>query len=176
MKKMVILGAASLLGLAACGTRVPTNEQLTRLLHEDAAAVNDPQARLDALAVNCLRTWSGDAKLTQDLPPSALAAPAKGKCRSRIDGWIADAARNPDRLEFDDVSAPGAVQRAMALLETRDGGAQATASSPQRTVPRPRSRRPWRRRTAPARRPTKSSLRVRAAGACRAMRSSARTS
>jgi hypothetical protein len=128
MKKMVILGAASLLGLAACGTRVPTNEQLTRLLHEDAAAVNDPQARLDALAVNCLRTWSGDAKLTQDLPPSALAAPAKGKCRSRIDGWIADAARNPDRLEFDDVSAPGAVQRAMALLETRDGGAQATAS------------------------------------------------
>ena len=126
MNKMVILGA-SLLGLAACGTRVPTNEQLTRLLHDDAASVSDPQAQLDAIAVNCLRTWSGDSELTRDLPQTSLSDPAKGKCRGRLDGWIADAGRNPDRLTFEDVSTPGAVQRAMALLETRGGAAPAAA-------------------------------------------------
>jgi hypothetical protein len=138
MNKMAILGAASLLTLAACGTRVPTNEQLTRLLHDDAASVSDPQAPLDAMAVMCLRTWTGDAKLTHDLPASALADSAKGKCRGRIDGWIADTVRNPDRLEFEDVSAPGAVQRAMALLETRGGDAHVAAASPAKEGRAPR--------------------------------------
>jgi hypothetical protein len=112
----VALGAAGL-GLAAChGSGTPTDTQLTQLLHSERATPSDPKAPLDAAAVNCLRAWSGDIELSASLPPSASGDAVKQACKTRVDGWIADAGRNPDKLAFDDVSKPPAVKRAMALL------------------------------------------------------------
>ena len=113
---VVALGAAGL-GLAAChGSGAPTDAQLTQLLHSERATPSDPKAPLDAAAVNCLRAWSGDVELTASLPPSASGDAVKEACKTRVNGWIADAGRNPDKLAFDDVSKPPAVKRAMALL------------------------------------------------------------
>ena len=113
---VVALGAAGL-GLAAChGSRTPSDTQLTQLLHSERATANDPKAPLDAAAVNCLRAWSGDVELSAALPPSASGEAIKQACKTRLDGWVADASRNPDKLAFEDVSKPPAVKRAMALL------------------------------------------------------------
>jgi hypothetical protein len=113
---VVALGAAGL-GLTAChGSGTPSDTQLTQLLHSERATPNDPKAPLDAAAVNCLRAWSGDVELTASLPPSASGDAIKQACKTRVDGWIADAGRNPDKLAFDAVSKPPAVKRAMALL------------------------------------------------------------
>jgi len=68
---VVALGAAGL-GLAAChGSGVPSDAQLTQLLHSERATPNDPKAPLDAAAVNCLRAWSGDVELSASLPRRA---------------------------------------------------------------------------------------------------------
>jgi hypothetical protein len=113
---VVALGAAGL-GLTAChGSGTPTDTQLTQLLHSERATPNDPKAPLDIAAVNCLRAWSGDVELTASLPPSGTGDAVKQACKTRVDGWIADPARNPDKLAFDEVSKPPAVKRAMALL------------------------------------------------------------
>jgi hypothetical protein len=113
---VVALGAAGL-GLAAChGSGTPTDPQLTQLLHSDRATPGDPKAPLDLAAVNCLRAWSGDVELTASLPPSASGEAVKQACKTRVDSWIADAGRNPDKLAFETVSKPPAVKRAMALL------------------------------------------------------------
>jgi len=113
---VVALGAAGL-GLTAChGSGTPTDTQLTQLLHSERATPNDPKAPLDVAAVNCLRAWSGDVELSASLPPSASGDAVKQACKTRVDGWIADTARNPDKLAFDTVAKPPAVKRAMALL------------------------------------------------------------
>lgn len=113
---IVALGAAGL-GLSAChGSGTPSDTQLTQLLHSERATPSDPKAPLDMAAVNCLRAWSGDVELTASLPPSASGDAVKQACKTRVDGWIADAGRNPDKLAFEDVSKPPAVKRAMALL------------------------------------------------------------
>ena len=119
MNKFATLAAACAVALAACGTHEPTNEELTTLLHREGTPAGDANAALDAPAVMCLRTWSGDTTLTATLPPAVLADSAKGRCRARLDGWIADAARNPGKFEFDDVSKPDVVKRAMNLLDAR---------------------------------------------------------
>lgn len=111
------IAAASLAGLVAChGARTPSDAQLTQLLHSERATPNDPKAPLDASAVNCLRAWSGDVELSAALPPSANGDAVKTSCKQRLDGWVADATRNPDKIRFEDVSAPASVRRAMALL------------------------------------------------------------
>ena len=114
---VVALAAACMAGMAACSrTHTPTDEQLTQLLRAERAKPDDPRAPLDGSAVNCLRAWSGDIELSGALPPSSSDEAAKTTCRQRLDGWLADATRNPDKLKFEDVSAPPSVRRAMALL------------------------------------------------------------
>ena len=111
------LAAASFAGLAAChGARTPSDAELTQLLHRERAPPNDPKAPLDAAAVYCLRAWSGDVELNAALPPSASGEAIKTSCKERLDGWIADATRNPSKITFADASAPASVRRAMALL------------------------------------------------------------
>jgi hypothetical protein len=129
------LGAVAVTALAA-GTlgachhaKAPTDAQLTTLLRVQTAPPNDPAARIDPSAVDCLRAWSGDAELAKPLPPAAASEPVKKACRQRLDGWIADASRNPDKLAFEDVSAPPAVRQAIALLQQH----RATAAMPART-------------------------------------------
>jgi hypothetical protein len=131
------LGAAGL-GLAAChGSRTPTDTQLTQLLHTDRAPANDPKAPLDAAAVNCLRAWSGDVELNSALPPSASGEAVKQSCKTRLDGWIADATRNPDKIAFEDVSKPPAVKRAMALLASNNPLAAMAPKMPGQNEPPP---------------------------------------
>jgi hypothetical protein len=125
--------AACIAGLAACkGAHTPTDAQLTQLLRLERAAPSDPRAPLDPQAVDCLRAWSGDVELSSNLPPSVSGDPAKNACKQRLDGWVADATRNPDKIKFEDASAPPAVRRAMALLADH----RATAMMPNH-VPTP---------------------------------------
>lgn len=116
MNRPLILAAACVLGLSACSTREPSDAQLTQLLRRDGAGATDPNAPLDTAAVGCLRVWSGDAELAKDLPTGARGDDAKGKCRLRLDGWLAEATRNPGKFTFKDVSTPPTVRRAVALL------------------------------------------------------------
>lgn len=127
MKKSLLLMTAC--ALAACSSRAPNDAELATLLRRQNAPATDPKAPLDAGAVQCLRVWSGDSALTRDLPPAVLADTAKGRCRTTIDGWIADSKRNPGKFEFDEVSTPASVRRAMALLDERSPAAPATAQS-----------------------------------------------
>jgi hypothetical protein len=114
---MFVLAGACIAGLAAChGTRELSDVQLTQLLRTERASATDPRAPLDAGAVDCLKAWSGDANLTGGLQPASSSEAAKTACKQRIDGWIADASRNPDKVRFDELSAPPSVRRAEALL------------------------------------------------------------
>jgi len=114
----LLLGtAACLAGLSACkGTRELSDVQLTRLLHVDRVAATDPRAPIDGAAVNCLKAWSGDVELTANLPPALREEAGKNGCKPRVDGWIADAERNPDKIRFEELAAPPSVRRAAALM------------------------------------------------------------
>jgi len=115
--------------LAACHhAKAPTDAELTSLLRIQNSQPTDPRAPIDPSAVDCLRAWSGDADLAKPLSASWTDA-TKKTCRQRIDGWIADAVRNPDKLAFEDVSAPPAVRQAIALLQQH----RATGALPART-------------------------------------------
>jgi len=117
MSKVVVLAAACIAGLAACDrARDVSDVQLTQLLRAERASAQDPRAPLDSSAVDCLRAWSGDADLAKTLPPAASDEAAKKACKPKVDAWIADANRNPDKFRFQDVSAPPTVKRAVALL------------------------------------------------------------
>ena len=116
MNRPLLLAAACVLGLSACSTRELNDAQLTQLLRRDGAAATDANAPLDTAAVTCLRVWSGDVELASGLPTGAGGDDAKNKCRLRLDGWLADATRNPGKFAFKDVSAPPTVRRAVALL------------------------------------------------------------
>lgn len=117
---LAALAAACVAGMTACsGSHTLSDVQLTRLLHVERVAASDPNAPLDAPAVACLRAWSGDVELSGGLPPAATTEDAKKACRQRIDGWIADATRNPDKLAFEDAASPPSVRRAVALLAER---------------------------------------------------------
>jgi hypothetical protein len=115
MKRLAFLATACVLGTSACSTHAPTDAELVTLLHREGIAV-DANTPLDATAVQCLRSWSGDASLTRDLPPAIIADASKARCRSTLDGWIADAKRNPAKFDFAAVSSPEVTRRAMALL------------------------------------------------------------
>ena len=94
-------------GITAChGSHTPSDVQLTQLLRVERAQATDPRAPLDGSAINCLRAWSGDVELSAALPPSLSGDAVKTACRQRLDGWIADATRNPDKIKFEEVAAP----------------------------------------------------------------------
>jgi hypothetical protein len=120
----------SALGLAACSGKTPTDAQLTQLLRAERSAPSDPKAPLDIAAINCLRAWSGDIELSAALPPAANGDAFKQACKARLDGWLADATRNPDKLAFDKVSKPPSVKRAMALMTEHQMGNAAAAHTP----------------------------------------------
>lgn len=134
MNKLSLIAIAGSLLLAACAGREPTNAELTTLLHRADASVTDANAPLDAAAVICLRSWSGDSALTKGLAAAANMDAAKGACRSRLDGWLADATRNPSKLDFAQVSTPAATRRAMDLLAAR-GGSNDTGASANEAPP-----------------------------------------
>jgi hypothetical protein len=134
---LAVLAAACLGGMAACQrTHVPSDAQLTRLLHVERASATDAGAPLDASAVECLKAWSGDVEMVASLPPSMTGDPAKQACRKRVDGWIADATRNPDKIGFDDVAAPASVRRAMALLAEHRANLAQSMPAPSDQPPR----------------------------------------
>jgi hypothetical protein len=114
---IVVLGALCVAGVAACHHAKDINDiALTRLLRTERSIPNDPQAPIDAGAAECLRAWSGDAELAKTVPPVAASDAAKATCRQKIDRWIADAARNPDKIAFSDLAAPETVRKVAALL------------------------------------------------------------
>lgn len=130
---LAALAAASVAALAACHGSLPSDRQLTLLLHSERAPANDANAPLDVAAVDCVRAWSGDLELTATLSPALVSDVAKTKCKQRIDGWIADATRNPDNVTFERVTRPAAARRAMALLaEHRGNVAQTPANAGDR--------------------------------------------
>jgi len=135
MKSLALVVAACALATSACSTRVPTDAELVTLLQRAGTPAGDANAPLDATAVQCLRSWSGDASLTKDLAPAVLADVSKARCRGTIDGWIADSKRNPGKLEFAQVSTPDVARRAMALLaahqpaQAEHGTAAATSTA-----------------------------------------------
>jgi len=113
----VALVAASLGAMTACNrTHTLSDIQLTQLLHTERSSATDPNAPLDPQAVDCLRAWSGDIELSGALSPAATSEAGKTACRQRVDGWIADATRNPDKVKFEEASAPASVRRAVKLL------------------------------------------------------------
>jgi hypothetical protein len=133
-----VLAAAALAAgtLAACHrAAAPTDAQLTNLLRVPSAQPNDPRAPLDTVSVDCLRAWSGDADLAKGLSAGMGSETIKKTCRQRVDNWIADASRNPDKLAFADVSTPAAVRQAMALLQQHRGSATAVPSKGDQPPP-----------------------------------------
>lgn len=128
MNKFLLLAIACVLGATACSRlREPTDAQLGTLLRSDNANPADANAMLDGLAVECLRAWSEDKELQKGLPVRTAGEDGRKSCRSRLDTWIADPARNPDKFSFADVSAPKTVRRAMELQEARRAAAMASA-------------------------------------------------
>jgi hypothetical protein len=119
MKKFACAATASAFALFGCTHRELTDAQLVTLLHAANTEATDPNARLDTGALTCLRAWSGDAELVKGLAPGLVSDDGKRSCRGKLDNWIADATRNPDKLAFDDFVAPAAVRRAMALQTAR---------------------------------------------------------
>jgi hypothetical protein len=134
MNKLGLIVLGCTLGVAACShLREPNDEQLSTLLQREGATAADAKASIDANAVGCLRAWSDVPELTRGLPVRIAGEDGRKTCRTRIDGWIADAARNPDKFGFAELSAPDTVRRAMALLDAH----AAIASAPgARGVPK----------------------------------------
>ena len=134
MNKLGLIVLGCTFGVAACShLREPNDEQLSTLLQREGAAASDAKASIDANAVGCLRAWSDVPELTRGLPVRIAGEDGRKTCRTRIDGWIADAARNPDKFSFAELSAPDTVRRAMDLLDAH----AAIASAPgARRVPK----------------------------------------
>lgn len=121
MKKILFVAIACAIGASACsGTREPTDAQLGTLLRSERADPADAKAQIDALAVECLRAWSDDKELLNNLPMRSAGETGRKSCRARIDGWIADPTRNPDKLTFAEISTPKSVRMAMGLQSARN--------------------------------------------------------
>lgn len=136
MNKFLLLALACVLSVAACSQplREPNDVQLGTLLRVESADPADPNAALDGMAIECLRAWSQDKELQKDLPVRTAGEDGRKTCRARLDGWIADAGRNPDKFSFADVSAPKTVRRAMELQRARRTAAMAAAKQ-QAAIP-----------------------------------------
>ena len=128
----------ALLALSACSQRVPDDARLVTLLHAGGlTSATDTHRPLDALAVQCLSSHAGDAALIRDLPPAALTDAAKSQCRRRLDLWLADSSRNPDKFKFDDITTPPVAARALQLYLANGGVplTQAAADTPPAAAP-----------------------------------------
>ena len=99
------------------GARELSDVQLTQLLRAERASATDPRAPLDAAAVDCLRAWSGDVELCDDVAaggerrcgqeqPASSESTAGSRMRRAI------RTRSASRTS----SAPPSVRRAVALL------------------------------------------------------------
>ena len=140
MKKIHLILLGCILGVSACShLREPDDAQLETLLHREDAIKADASASIDANAVGCLRAWSNEPELTQGLPVRIAGEDGRKSCRTRIDGWIADATRNPDKFSFAELSAPATVRRAMSLLDAHAASEKALGSS---AIPSALTRRP----------------------------------
>ncbi|GAA0711019.1 hypothetical protein [Dokdonella soli] len=134
MNKIGLAAVLCAIGVAACmHLREPSDAQLATLLLGERANPADANAPLDTNAIDCLRAWSGDKELAKGLPVRIAGEDGMKSCRGKLDTWVADATRNPDKFRFDDVSAPKTVRRAMALQEARRLSAAANPAA--REVP-----------------------------------------
>lgn len=137
MKKVLFVAIACAIGASACsGTREPNDAQLAALLRSERADPADANAPLDALAVECLRAWSDDEQLMKNLPARTAGEDGRKNCRSKLDGWIADAKRNPDKFTFADLSAPKTVKKAIQLLAARSVAALGSSASVPKALTR----------------------------------------
>ncbi|MEO8459327.1 MAG: hypothetical protein ABI451_02260 [Dokdonella sp.] len=132
---ILILGLIGMLVLSACGSKGDklTDAELAKMLH----SANQPDNRIDANAVNCLRAWSDDNSLTSGLP-AGLSGSGRDDCRRLMQGWLDDPARNPDKLMFVEVATPTVTKRAMDLLAALPAAGPALAEStptPNNTPP-----------------------------------------
>jgi hypothetical protein len=120
MNKFGLVMVACAFGVAACSQlREPTDTQLATLLHSERSNPADPNALLDSKAIECLRAWSGNEKLLQSLPVDVVSEGGRKTCHGKLDGMLADVARNPDKFKFSEVTAPKVVTRAIDLQEAR---------------------------------------------------------
>ncbi|MEO7432942.1 MAG: hypothetical protein ABIR62_13155 [Dokdonella sp.] len=124
MNRFFPVAVACVAGISACtNVREPTDAQLTTFLRNEHSPVARVNASLDSSAIDCLRAWSGDSDLMKGLAVRFAGEDGKKTCRTTLDGWIADSARNPDKFSFADMSAPKTVRHAIGLQ-----GAKAVAS------------------------------------------------
>lgn len=116
MNRFFPVAVACVAGLSACtNLREPTDAQLTTFLRNEHSPVARVNASLDSSAIDCLRAWSGDAELLKGLAVRFAGEDGKKACRTTLDGWIANPARNPDTFSFAEMSAPKTVRHAIAL-------------------------------------------------------------
>ncbi|MEP7096538.1 MAG: hypothetical protein ABI748_02655 [Dokdonella sp.] len=120
MNKLGLVTIACVFGMTACSQlREPADAQLATLLHGEGASPADATALLDNKAIDCMRSWSGNEKLLQNLPVGATSVEGKKACQGKLDGLLADAARNPEKFKFAELTAPKVVTRAIELQEAR---------------------------------------------------------
>jgi hypothetical protein len=132
MKLTRLLILTSVVGLSACShSRETTDAQLTTLLRSERTNADNPDARLDPAAIDCLRVFSGEADLMGNVSVNVSSDAGRKSCRGKLDAWLADAKRNPDKLTFEDISTPASVRRAIALYMAR---AAANAGAPPPAV------------------------------------------
>jgi hypothetical protein len=128
MKKFALASLACAAAVAGCSApRVPDDAQLTALLRAERAQAGDANARIEGSAVACLRAWSGDDKLSQNLPAAMRTDASKKACREKLQPWFGDATRNPEKFTFEDVSQPAVVTRVMNLYMARAAGGMGAA-------------------------------------------------
>ena len=119
-KKLVPLLVICALGASACShLREPTDTQLVTLLRSNHATPDNANAPLDQRAIGCLRAWSGDATLLRGVPLAMAGEDGKKACHTTLDTRLADAAANPEKFTFAEVTAPKVVRRAVGLQESR---------------------------------------------------------
>jgi len=145
MKNLCLLALACAIATTACtpsSQRLPTDAQLTQLLHGERAAPNDPKAPIDRQALDCLRAWSGNAELMHDLSKALVDDAGRKDCRVRVDGFIKDATRNPDQVTFAEVSAEPAVRRVVELAREHAPPPPNVVTRPIASAPLPGSMNP----------------------------------
>ncbi len=118
--KLGLVMIACAFGMTACSQlRDPADAQLVTLLLGEGANPGDATALLDNKAIDCMRAWSGNEKLSQNLPIGATSVEGKKTCQDKLDGMLAEAARNPEKFKFAELTVPKVVTRAIDLQEAR---------------------------------------------------------
>ncbi|MGA9341055.1 MAG: hypothetical protein WBV61_01820 [Rhodanobacteraceae bacterium] len=123
--------AGGVLALSACGNAADklSDNELRSLLRSDSASANAVRPPMDRSAVECLGVWSGDSESLHELPAGTDTTALKANCRQHVEGWLADAERNPHRLTFGELATARTARRARALLDE-----PASGSPPAKTI------------------------------------------